>query len=58
MPVKSDLSAYPLNTTAKPNFIPPEVRALDDESVGFLWVSGECGVYGATFAFYDIYVFG
>ncbi|MCE2416515.1 hypothetical protein J4G07_21255 [Candidatus Poribacteria bacterium] len=48
--LKSDLSAYSLNTAAKPNFIPTQMWALDDESVGFLSVSGQCGAYGATFA--------
>ena len=52
------MPAYPLNTPAKPNVIPAEVPALDAESVGFHSVSDQWGVYGATFAFYDIYGFG
>ena len=49
--MKSDLLAYPLKNAAKPNFIPPELRTLDTESVGFLSVSGQCGVYGENFVF-------
>ena len=49
--VRPDLSAYPHNNAAKPNFISPELRALDNESVGLLSVSGQCGVYGENFVF-------
>ncbi|MCE2414493.1 hypothetical protein J4G07_10830 [Candidatus Poribacteria bacterium] len=49
--LKSDLSAYPRNTAAKPNFIPPEVWALHKENVGFHSVFGQCGVSGNNFVF-------
>lgn len=49
--VKSDPLAYPLKNAAKPNFIPPELRTLDTESVGFLSVFGQCSVYGENFVF-------
>ena len=32
--------------------------ALQNKNVGFLSVSGQCGVYGENFIFYEFYGFG
>ena len=50
--VKPDLSSYPLKDSAKPNFIPLELPALQNKSVGFHSVSGWCGMYGEIWFFY------